>query len=76
MSNSWIGDPIPELSRASQRPPYSRLEAIGRPGADDRADQLPPHGCICPPTSEQTCQGDFCPRQPMKPFTVTCGVAQ
>lgn len=24
-----------------------------------------PHqpGCICPPTSEQTCQADFCPRK-------------
>lgn len=22
------------------------------------------HGCICPPTSEQTCQGAFCPRRP------------
>ena len=30
---------------------------------------LPPapvasYGCICPPTSEQTCQGTFCPRKP------------
>lgn len=25
-------------------------------------------GCICPPTSEQTCQSPTCPRQnPMKP---------
>lgn len=22
-----------------------------------------PHGCICPPTSEQTCQGPMCPRR-------------
>jgi hypothetical protein len=22
-----------------------------------------PHGCICPPTSEQTCRGFNCPRQ-------------
>jgi hypothetical protein len=26
------------------------------------------HGCICPPTSEQTCRGDHCPRQPAKEF--------
>lgn len=24
-----------------------------------------PRGCICPPTSEQTCKADFCPRQSM-----------
>lgn len=23
-----------------------------------------PHGCICPPTSEQTCAGIACPRRP------------
>lgn len=22
-----------------------------------------PHGCICPPTSEKTCQGMLCPRR-------------
>jgi hypothetical protein len=22
-----------------------------------------PHGCICPPTSEQTCEGPLCPRK-------------
>lgn len=27
----------------------------------------PPTGCICPPTSEQTCENPYCPRQdPMK----------
>lgn len=27
---------------------------------------LPPqqHGCICPPRSEETCQGPLCPRRP------------
>lgn len=25
-----------------------------------------PQGCICPPTSEQTCQNDECPRQSQK----------
>ena len=24
---------------------------------------LPPKGCICPPTSEQTCQSELCPRK-------------
>lgn len=35
---------------------------------------IPPvqHGCICPPTSEKTCQGDNCPRQPTKPPVATC----
>jgi hypothetical protein len=22
-----------------------------------------PHGCVCPPTSEQTCKGPLCPRR-------------
>lgn len=25
-----------------------------------------PQGCICPPTSEQTCQNPTCPRKPYK----------
>lgn len=25
-----------------------------------------PFGCVCPPTSEQTCQADRCPRRPTK----------
>ena len=34
---------------------------------------VPPQqqGCICPPTSEQTCLNDRCPRKPWKPYTVT-----
>jgi hypothetical protein len=28
-------------------------------------------GCICPPTSENTCRGDFCPRQKAKPLVAT-----
>ena len=24
-----------------------------------------PQGCICPPTSEQTCQNPTCPRKPV-----------
>ena len=27
-------------------------------------------GCICPPTSEQTCQNERCPRKPWKPHTM------
>ena len=27
--------------------------------------QLPQRGCICPPGSEQTCQGHMCPRKPL-----------
>ena len=28
-------------------------------------------GCICPPTSEQTCLNDRCPRKPWKPYAMT-----
>ena len=35
---------------------------------------LPP-GCICPPTSEQTCLNDRCPRKPWKPYTMTTTTA-
>ena len=28
-------------------------------------DAPAPRGCICPPTSEQTCQGWSCPRKPI-----------
>lgn len=33
---------------------------------------IPPvtQGCICPPTSEQTCLNDRCPRKPWKPYTM------
>lgn len=27
------------------------------------------HGCICPPTSEQTCQSPLCPRKPFQQTT-------
>lgn len=26
-------------------------------------------GCVCPPGSEATCQGSFCPRQPLRPLS-------
>lgn len=29
--------------------------------------QIHPPGCICPPTSEQTCQSPTCPRKGIKP---------
>lgn len=31
-----------------------------------------PQGCVCPPTSEQTCRNPNCPRKPPAPLTVTC----
>ena len=34
-----------------------------------------PPGCICPPTSEQTCLNDRCPRKPWKPYTMTTTTA-
>jgi len=33
-----------------------------------------PQGCICPPTSEQTCQNPTCPRKPVT-ITVRAGTA-
>jgi hypothetical protein len=30
-----------------------------------------PMGCICPPTSEQTCQAPLCPRRGFKSVTTT-----
>jgi hypothetical protein len=30
-----------------------------------------PPGCICPPTSEKTCQSPICPRRPMTGRPVT-----
>ena len=32
-----------------------------------RAGHHPPVGCICPPTSEQTCQNIMCPRRKVSP---------
>lgn len=28
-----------------------------------------PQGCICPPTSEQTCRNPNCPRAPLQPVS-------
>jgi hypothetical protein len=36
----------------------------------------PPQGCICPPTSEQTCQNPRCPRQPPKELTLQSGTQE
>lgn len=42
-------------------------ESFKRDLAEIMARHAPqkPHGCICPPTSEQTCKGQFCPRKPL-----------
>jgi hypothetical protein len=40
---------------------------------------MPPpvtQGCICPPTSEQTCQNPRCPRQPPKELTLQSGTQE
>jgi hypothetical protein len=43
--------------RASQRPPdYQGIWVAPAPIQ---------RGCICPPTSEQTCQNPLCPRKPV-----------
>ncbi len=32
---------------------------------DGMAQASRPRGCLCPPTSEQTCQSQICPRKPV-----------
>ncbi len=44
--------------RNLQRRTYERLITNPLPNAP-----ATPRGCICPPTSEQTCQSEVCPRK-------------
>lgn len=37
---------------------YRRLDVL-----EAAAVGAKPRGCVCPPTSEQTCQGPLCPRK-------------
>lgn len=62
--STWIGD-FPEQPYIWPNPPpvYTPPPFTGT---------FPHHGCICPPTSEQTCQGDYCPRRPAKPWSSLC----
>lgn len=50
--------------------PFPGQPLPGYPGqpfyAPPPMPEFPPHGCICPPTSEATCRGDFCPRRPIR----------
>lgn len=34
----------------------------------------PAYGCICPPTSEQTCASPICPRRPPPGYVAPIGV--
>jgi hypothetical protein len=43
-----------------------RLEPIIEKAGDNFLRQINPHGCICPPTSEQTCMSPLCPRRPIR----------
>jgi hypothetical protein len=50
-----------------RRPPYT---CDGQtPGLVGQQPAPQPHGCICPPGSEATCQGFACPRR--NPFAGT-----
>ena len=42
---------------------YIREDDLG-PVKPDPAPVVSAQGCICPPGSEATCQGPFCPRKP------------
>ena len=45
--------------------PCSDLHCVHPPTgiSEKRVDPSRPMGCICPPTSEQTCMNPLCPRQ-------------
>lgn len=47
-------------SLCGRQPGYCRCDQIGR----IELPPPPPAGCVCPPTSEQTCQSLTCPRKP------------
>lgn len=34
-----------------------------------------PRGCVCPPTSEQTCMSQFCPRKAIPGYIIASGPA-
>ena len=42
-----------------------------RPKEDLPAPVIHAQGCICPPTSEQTCKNPFCPRGGMQNLKIT-----
>ena len=86
--------PCPECP--GTRPPYPPCNCVGVPDYGDStavpsapwpppSGAIPPVGCICPPTSEKTCQNPECPRKPRtyvatsyvptKPVTITRIVA-
>jgi len=57
--------------------PPGDCPCIRRNRSDDRGLTFQPgpaRGCICPPTSEQTCQSQFCPRKAVQGF-ITSGPA-
>lgn len=50
-------------TNATDMPCADFYDAI-KEGVRDAVIRIAFHGCICPPTSEQTCQGEDCPRKP------------
>ena len=63
-------------SSCNPRPFYAPNPDPFRPGAVPipmGQPTSPPHGCICPPTSEQTCEGPLCPRR--NPFKTAGALA-
>lgn len=43
----------------------ARYNEDNTPGAPKEYSKPQTQGCICPPTSEQTCQNQYCPRKPV-----------
>lgn len=41
------------------------MDAVAFRAMQDNARPVVGQGCICPPTSEKTCRGQFCPRKPI-----------
>ena len=67
-------------------PPYPPCCCVGVPDYGDSTavptvpwplplpvGPTPPVGCICPPTSEKTCQNPACPRKPQTYFVTANG---
>ena len=65
--------PCMELAREAERNLYNLhcvpVDTIAPPMIPTHWERVAaPQGCICPPTSERTCQAPLCPR---RGFTVT-----
>jgi hypothetical protein len=68
MTNCCIAYPCQKT--ASGHCPVCNPPIYTLPPAPTYASYSLPQGCICPPTSEQTCQNPACPRKDHSKFTI------